>query len=97
MSQLLLRIQKLMALSSSPNEHEARNAAFQAVRLMLANGLVPMVPPPAGYRFSLERIRPGSLVESFVEVAVRATEIIVEKAPRKRSRYGRKSPFKKRM
>lgn len=34
------RVAKLIALASSPNEHEARTAAYQACRIIRENGLV---------------------------------------------------------
>jgi hypothetical protein len=47
MSSLLERIQHLIALSTSPNEHEARNAALLAVRLIRQHGIVLSHPAPA--------------------------------------------------
>lgn len=45
-------VTKLIALSTSPNEHEARTAAFQACKMILQNSLMvcvktdPWSPPP---------------------------------------------------
>jgi hypothetical protein len=42
---ILERLQRLLALAESPNEHEARNAAMLAVRLMRQHGVTFSVPP----------------------------------------------------
>lgn len=39
MSAIVQRVRKLVALSGSPNEHEARTAAFLACRLIREHGL----------------------------------------------------------
>ncbi len=44
MSSVLERVRKLIALTSSPNENEARNAAVLAVRLIREHHLVLSVP-----------------------------------------------------
>jgi Protein of unknown function (DUF2786) len=43
-SSVLDRVRKLIALASSPNEHEARNAAMLAVRLIREHRLVLSAP-----------------------------------------------------
>ena len=39
MTDILARVQKLIALSASPNKHEARNAAYQACKLIREHNL----------------------------------------------------------
>ena len=55
---LLRRVEHLIALSSSPNENEARNAAVLAVRLIRKHGLV--ISSPASRPSGRTPSRPGS-------------------------------------
>lgn len=52
MKSVLERIEQLMALAASPNEHEARNAALLAVQLMRKHKVVLTLParPPSPAR-----------------------------------------------
>lgn len=47
MKSILERIEQLMALATSPNEHEARNAAMLAVQLMRKHKVVLSIPAGA--------------------------------------------------
>ena len=64
MATILERLQRLLALAESPNEHEARNAAMLAVRLMRQHGVTFSVPPtrttPTPKRCLAERRHPSS-------------------------------------
>ncbi len=56
MATVLERLQRLIALAESPNEHEARNAALLAVRLIKQHKITFTIPEPvAGAR----RATPG--------------------------------------
>jgi hypothetical protein len=46
MATVLERLQRLIALSESPNEHEARNAALLATRLIRQHGITFSMPEP---------------------------------------------------
>src|SRR5580704_1406133 len=57
---VLQRVQHLIALSSSPNENEARNAAVLAVRLIRKHGLVVSAPARKPSGSSAKRSSSGS-------------------------------------
>ena len=55
MNPIVQRVRKLVALSGSPNENEARTAAFLACRLIREHGLEVADPVPGAWRVERER------------------------------------------
>lgn len=69
------RIEKLIALSGSANEHEARSAAYLACKLIREGGfrVVASAPDPwAAYRRPAPDLRPRRVVPSEIGVARRS-------------------------
>lgn len=97
MKDVIAQIHHLIALTDSPNENEARNAAMQVCRLIREHEV--FLGPKCALDESYIRVLSSGPFyrqqkqESILETVARvATETTIDKL-QKTGRYGRKSPF----